>query len=390
MPRANRVLGLALAGLGLALGSEPAIAADWRIGGTFSQGISGRQPFGDDRGDGGLSSSTSLGLSATARTPSTTFTISPSLGFSAAESRNSSDGGNVRFTPSLRSSLAHRAPRTTLTGSLSVVPQFRSAREFDLILGFDPETGLLEDIPVARDVDPLQITVNASAGVAYTLGPRDSVNLNLSGQVIEYTETIDALPSTRSYGATLGWTRGLTPRTSGGLSGSVRRFDTDSDTQSGRTTYSLTPNLSHALSPRHSASGGIGLTYTDGDDSRLNVNGNARLSYRTAETAVTLGFNQSVQQSDTGALDTVSRVSLTASRRLTPRWSGSLATSLSNSAPLGGGDDRQTFSVGPSLSYALTERWSISGSYGLIVERQDGDVRGNNRAALSVSRSFDF
>lgn len=390
MPCANRVLGLALVGLGLSPLAHPASAADWRIGGTFSQSIAGSQPFGGDRDNGGLSATTSLGIAATARTPRTTFTLAPSLGVSVSERDTGSDGDTVRFTPSLRASLDHRAPRTTLTGSLSVVPQFRSAREFDLVLQFDPETGLPEAVPIARDVDPLQITVNASAGMTHSLGPRDRVNASVSAQAVEYVDTVAGLSSTRNYGVTLGWSRDLTPRTAGSLTGSVRRFDTDSPTQSGRTAFTLTPGLSHALTPRHRLGAGIGLRYVEGDNSDLGVDGNASLSYRATETSVTLAVSQGLRQDDDGALETVSRLSLTASRRLTPRWSGSLSTSLSNAVPLDGGRDRQTFSIGPSLSYALTPRWSVRGSYALILERFDGENTGNNRASLQLSRTFDF
>lgn len=369
--------------------ASAARAADWRITGTFSQGFAGNVPFGDDA-ENAVSASTSLGVTATVRTPTTALSISPSLGFSVSSDQDSGDA--IRFTPSLRSSLQHVAPRLSANAALSVVPQFRSARTFDLVLDFDPDTGLLDVVPEARDVDPLQITINASAGVSYALGPRDSVNLGLSAQVVEYTETVDGLPATRSYGGTVGWSRQLTGRTSAGINGGIRRFETDSDTGSDRMSYSLTPNVSHALTPRHRASAGLGLTYVDGDDSTLGVNGSASLAYRAGDTGVTLALTQSLQQSDTGQVDNVTRLSLTASRRFTPRWSGAFSTSVSNASPIGsgGGRDRQTFTLGPSVAYNLTQNWALRGSYGLLTERIDGDNRGDNRFSLQLSRSFDF
>jgi hypothetical protein len=376
----------------LCLGTAaPGHAWDWTVSGFLNQRFNGSQGFGDgaQQNDDGLTSNTGLGLDFTARNDTTRFTVSP--GVSGSFGTGDRDSDEFRVNPTFRSTLAHNGRRIGLNGLVSVVPQFRSARQFDTAFLPDPDTGELEAVTRTDETDALQIVLNANLGASYALDARNRLTSSLFTRIVEYDETTDTLQPTQTYGANLGWQGTLDPRTNLSLTGTVRQFFSDREDQPDTLAFTLAPTVSQNFTPRHSGNLTLGFTAVEGDEFNLGFTGGAGLTYRGNDTSVTFRARQSVEQDDFGEIEMVSSLGVSMNYRIDQRSSVGLTSQLAYIDALEGDRDaRQTFTIGPRYSLQMTEAWSMSVGYGLTLTREEDEVRGTNRVFLTFGRNFDF
>jgi hypothetical protein len=375
----------------LCLGTAvPGHAWDWTVSGFLNQRFNGSQGFGDgaQQNDDGLTSNTGLGLDFTARNDTTRFTFSPGVSGSFGTGDRNSD--EFRVNPTFRSTLAHNGRRIGLNGLVSLVPQFRSARQFDTAFVPDPDTGTLEPVTRTDETDALQIVLNANLNASYALDARNRLTSGVFTRIVEYDETSATLQPTQTYGGSLGWQGALDPRTDASLTGTLRQFFSDREDQSDSIAFTLAPTISQEFTPRHVGNLTLGFTAVEGDEFNLGFTGGAGLTYRGGATTVNFRVRQSVEQDDFGEVEMVSSAGLSLNYRINPRSTIGLTSQIAYIEALEGGRDaRQTFTIGPRYSLTLTEAWSLSLAYGLTLTREEDDVRGTNRLFLTFARSFD-
>jgi hypothetical protein len=371
--------------------AAPGHAWDWTISGFLDQRFNTSRGFGEgaQQDDEGLTSNTGVGLNFTARNETTRFTFAP--GVSGSFGTGDRDSDDFRVNPTFRGTLAHNGRRIGLTGLLSVVPQFRSARQFDTAFLPDPDTGEFEPLLREDDVDALQIVLNGNLGASYALDARNRLTGSLFTRIVEYDETTTTLQPTQTYGANLGWQGQLDPRTNLSLTGTVRQFFSDREDQPDSLAFTLAPTVTQQFTPRHSGNLTLGFTAVEGDEFNLGFTGGAGLSYRSGDTSVNFRAQQSVEQDDFGDVETVSSIGLSMSYRIDQRSSIGLTSRLAHIDALEGDSDaRQTFTIGPRYSLQMTEAWGMSVGYGLTLTLEDSETRGTNRVFLTLSRNFDF
>jgi hypothetical protein len=255
----------------------------------------------------------------------------------------------------------------------------------------DPDTGTLEPLTRTDETDALQIVLNANLGASYALDARNRLTSSLFTRIVEYDETTDTLQPTQTYGANLGWEGALDPRTDVSLTGTVRQFFSDREGQPDSLAFTLAPTISQNFTPRHSGNLTLGFTAVEGDEFNIGFTGGAGLTYRGNDTSVTFRARQSVEQDDFGEVEMVSSVGVSMNYRIDQRSSVGLTSQLAHIDALEGDRDaRQTFTIGPRYTLALTEAWDMSVGYGLTLTLEDSETRGTNRVFLTFGRNFDF
>jgi hypothetical protein len=385
--------------LSLIIAAGPVPAGSLSIGANLSQAITGTSSFGDTSDEGyGLRSSTDLGVNFRGTYPTTLFALSV-----GARLSGNTENDRAFFSdpnPRIVGSFTHTAPRLTTNGSLSVVPQFASDRQFEFFEVVDDTTGDVIDVDRRiRDEDVLQLSINARLGAQLQLDTVNSLSASVAASAREYPESSDTLDPTRSLRASVGWSRALDRQTSGGLSLGVRFFTSEADNSEDAVSTTVSANLSRSFTPRHSGNFSLGVSFTDVEDELTpNLVGGANFSYRpTADIALSAGANQRVAQNDDGALRLVSRLNGGASWTINSVSSLNLGTGLSLETPVlsDGDDDTLTLRLTAGYSLRLTESWSFRLSYGIAIDTErdnpaSDQLEGSNRVFMRISRNFDI
>lgn len=373
----------------MALVGSAASAFDLSTTGFLTQGFS--VGTDDDGASRSLRSTTDVGIGLEGRSGRFDFTFTPGATLTArAESDDSDD---IRVTPRFSGDFVYRAPRFRVSGRASAITSFRETRDFDTLFTTDPDTGAVETVGVARDVDPLQLTLNGNLGGEVFLTPRSSAVGNVFVRYIDFDETTDTLQPSRTLGANTGLRLGLTPRTTGTVDLDFRDFTSDRVGGSEGTNWSLTTGARVLMTPRHIVNFAGGLSVTDTDETTLGFTGNAGLQYQINETRFSLGAASSVAQNDVGEVVNTLRISSLLSHAINARHSVSLGGSLSSEAPIDDGSlgDEITFRLSPRYELALTPLVSLTASYGLEVDRTRGaadEVAIDHQVLLRLSHRF--
>jgi opacity protein-like surface antigen len=390
-PAPSRIVVFAVALI--ALGAQRGLTADVSISAFFSQRgeVSGAE-FGDNTDsddDVVFRSITDLGLTFSGQSQRSRWSVSPGVRATATTASGDDDPVDLRFR--FNGAGAHAlSPRHSLSGGLSVTPDFANDTQFD-------------DTGIASNPSVLQITTAANLGLGYTIDQRNALSFGATGRWRTFTEDTESLEETRSVGLSAGWTRSLTPRTSGSLSGSWQLSMTEGDTGSDAQSFSLVAGVSHAVNRRLSLNASLGpsLSYVtqrvaapgggtvDDDSVNLSAVGGLGVSYRGPRTSANFSFDQQVDQNSEGDIDNVLSLSAGLSHQIASNLQAGVSARFSFRTPLTGGDTRQTFSISPNISYGLTEDWSLSAGYRFRASN-DEDFDGTNRVFLQISRGFDF
>jgi len=356
-------------------------AADFRATGFYSQrfdvrasgGASGR---GDDEDDFRFRTRANLGLNLQVLTPRLQLRLAPGVSGSLSSADDADQDVNFR----LNSSLAYTAPLTTVTGSLSVVPEFVEEAQFE-------DTGRV-------DTTSTQITVSGRLGVSRQVSPRTSLSVSGTARTRTFTGSTPTLSETRSFGVSSGLSRLLAPETSANLSTSLRYFESDNDTNS--YSLNLAPGFSHRVNTRLQLAGSLGAAFTlserqDGsDETDFSPVGSLNVNYNLADTSYSLGVSQDIDQTSEGALEAQVRLNGGVTRRINSVSNIGVSAAFGFQNPLfATEDERQTFSISPRYSYDLTEDWALSTGVRFRASN-DEDFEDSTVVFLQVSRGLSF
>lgn len=352
----------------------PAQALDWTLSGFFSQRAEVEQ--GDD--DVTFGSVTDLGVSAVIETPRTRLQFAPGVRL------NLYRGGDdeTDLTPRFNGSLTHRAPRDTLSASLSLVPERTSSTAFE-------ETDRASE-------DALQITLSGQAGWTRRATNRDTLSLDANLRLREFDGASDSLEASQAFGLDGRWRRAVDNRGGVSLILGYDEFRSDGEGGDDTRTFSTSLGVDRALTPRLNADARLGLTYVSvlnpdpgEDDSSVDLTGGFGISYQGLRTSASLDFSQAVDQNADGDVENRSQFSGALRRRLDTVSSVELASGLSFATPVLGGDDDVTFTLRPSYNRSLDADWSIGVGYALRMESgEDGET--SHLGFVSISRGLSF
>lgn len=376
-PRVRPSILLALVLLAQSVGSA---RADIAISGFFSQQFEVRDG-GDEAGsDASLRAVTDLGITFRGVTPRTQWSLSPGV----RGLLSTGDGEEPSLTPRLSGALSHGGATTSLTGSISVIPDFTDETQFE-------DTGRTEQ-------NTLQITTSARIGLSHSLSPRDTLTLGLSGVNRDFLGDVETLSASRSITLDSGWRRALTPLTAATASPSLRFFFSEAETGSEGVTLSLPLGVDTRLTPATTFVASLGPSLTrserEGESAKTDpgLTGGATLNWRDEDTTAVVGLNQSVDQNADGGLENRASFRVGVSQRLTPRSTVGFDATAGLQTSFGGetreGGDRRTLSLSPRYSYALSEDWSVDVNYRLRASDDDDGTDYTNSVFLRFSRGL--
>ena len=383
--------------IGVLLTSGP-VVANSSLGLSFAQGFTVLNRLQNDNDeDNALRSTTDIGVNWQGNYTRTDASLS--VGVRLTGDTDNDDGTFFNDpNPRVAGRIDYRGRRLSTFATLSVVPQFRSDRQFEFVDIEDEETGAIVDVERrANEEDALQLNINARAGGSLQLDPRNSLSLSAFSRFREYPDGSETLNATRTVGATVGWNNALDSRTSGGVSFTTRLFTSDAEDADDTVSNSLSLNASRRFTPRHNANASIGLSAVDGDVGDVNVVGGVGFSYRArSDLSFRTGLDQDVAQDDNGEVRLVTRLNGSASWTVNSVSSVSFGSRLSFDTPVGGSEDDNdvNFALSAQYSLRLTEAWRLALSYGLALESsQDSvadDIEATNRFQIRLSRNFNL
>jgi len=401
----------ALLGAGIAADPLTAMAVDLSFSGFFSQRIeadSNPDLESSDFSSPALNSVTDLGFIITARTPRTTLTFAPGVN-ATLQTDESLDFQTVN--PRFSSSFTRLGKRLRLSGGLSLVPRLTnsSSSSFDDFITGAPDApddpAVPDGAPPFDGADPrfdqdttnataLEINASANLRATYSLDPLNSVSSGLTAQARRFSGDNGAFTDSNTFGVNLGWNHRVDPVTGVSLNSGFRLFS-ERGAGSADKTYDLSFGGNRRLSPDLSVSGDLGVTFiSTSDNNTVGLTGGARASYSGKNGAIGVGFSQSVDQNEFGDLENRSAVFVTPSYRINSRTSFSVPLQATFTNPVfsaGGGDssdDDLTLSLGPSLSYAVTDAWRVNTGYRLRVESNSQDLATSGLVFLQISRNL--
>jgi hypothetical protein len=404
----------ALLGAGIASDPPTAMAADLSFSGFFSQRIeadSNPDLESSDFSSPALNSVTDLGFIITARTPRTTLTFAPGVN-ATLQTDESLDF--QRVNPRFSGSFTRLGKRLRLSGGLSLIPRLTnsSSSSFDDFITAAPDGPDGAAPPDAPDgappfdgADPrfaqdttnataLEINASANVRATYSLDPLNSVSTGLTAQARRFSGDNGAFTDSDTFGVNLGWNHRVDPVTSVSLNSGFRLFSENGGGSADKT-YDLSFGGNRRLSPDLNVSGNLGVTFiSTSENNTVGLTGGAQVSYSGKNGAIGVGFSQSVDQNEFGDLENRSSVFVTPSYRVNSRTSFSVPLQATFTNPVfsaGGGassDDDLTFSLGPSLSYAVTDAWRVNTGYRLRVESNSQDLVTSGLVFLQISRNL--
>ena len=388
--RTKRLIARVLSFLFLCVAGSVAIAADWSIVSTLSQGVD----FDDNRSvvpdsPGYVITSTSnLATTIAATAPTHSFSLSHSFDYIAYAGPGASALSNEFNFDDFSMSLSKSRKLTTYGLSASFNREPTSISQFD-------DTGI-----TTTDAD--QLTFSASGSMSHQINRNNSVSFDVSATRTDFTRDIDGLTPYFSASSSLTWSHSFNNKMSGNVSSSASYTDFDNDQNTRSIIFSSNVGLSSELSKRWSASASIGarMSRTEEDATmtapaskteNVGFNGNLSVSYSpTKDTAVSFGLAQSLQPSSSGELRNRTSVNFNAVRTINSLSSFSLSASASvqENASGTGGALRKTLTISPGYTRKLTSKWNSNLGYTFRYSDSGMTTAHSNSVFVSVSRGF--
>ncbi|MBB5987454.1 hypothetical protein [Sphingobium lignivorans] len=270
----------------------------------------------------------------------------------------------------------------------------------------DPITGLPdeEDDPIIVDPDAAASyelrteTANASAGLSYTLSPRDTLNFSARATRVTMPPTQSVARGYDSYGGGVSYMRAVSGSTSIGAGVDINKNEFRSGSAGGGTVISPNLIVTTQLAPRLSfnASGGITFSETDvGGVSQTHTSfaGSAGLCYRGERGRFCLNGSRRVSPTSVSGTSTATLFGASYSYKLTPRSNINLNASYSQASSLRNEANRRGKYGRASVTYSrqILERLSgivsfnYSDTYDSIVPR-DPNFSGTVGLRYSLGR----
>ncbi|MEM7239260.1 MAG: hypothetical protein AAF501_15755, partial [Pseudomonadota bacterium] len=230
------------------------------------------------------------------------------------------------------------------------------------------DTGILED-------ETTQITVTYAASYSKTLNARNQAFVNGFARAIRFAEDVDGLNETTTGGFDAGWSHQLSATTRVTGDTGFRYFTSDNAAETTSQVVDFSIGVDHQRTRRHTfevaggasfirqetnnAFGGRSTEYFTG------FNGGASFDYEIPRFRLGLNLRQRVDPSSQGVLRSFTRLSGSIGYRLNSRLRLSGALGISRRTELGStdGDQRDFVSIGPRLSYEVTDDVDLGLNY---------------------------
>jgi hypothetical protein len=380
----------------LLAGSNPAAAVDWQILYRLSETlrVSDNIELRPDPDGPAVSSHTGAGLDIKALTPTAEWGVTGDIGKLVYFGEGAPED-RKRMIVSARSDLL----KTTRSTDFNLDAHFRMA----------PATGLFLTDPVLIDpvlVDPEladlglelvnfdRISYGAGGGFVHRWTSVDDLALSARAYRVDFTGDASGVTPYTYVELSGLWTRRLTRRVDGRLRGSAAHFRADDDTAR-RLIYNATLGTNIRATRRLTVDANAGVAVIDQRTGDL-VGASLDQSDRSAgfigdfsliftprhDTTMTLALSQQVSPDSLGDLRTTQVARGAVAWRINHRSSLDLLGAFTNSSEAAeGGDSRQTWTVSPSYSHALTRSWDLTLSYRWL----KSDDAQSNSAFLTLS-----
>lgn len=401
--------------------SGPAQGVYWTLGASVSETLElNSNPDLDfdnqrDSGDIEFGTTTFANLQFGARTDRTVWSLSTGANlryFTGQDDSNNNDNVN-----GLRPNLSGRMLYQGQTYSVSSRANFDiSSTAFDefRLVPIDGEEEPPPEFPtdptdqlvrVTRDTD--RISFGAGTTLSLTLSPVNSITTSLSYSGQRYSESVPGFSISDNIGGSFSFSHRLSQISSTGFSISVLRFTSEANqSRNNQDGFSVnaTVDYSTELSPQTNISASLGAAYTDETDETdvngvlvsdtdrtVSATGRLSLGVDLPRSRFRFGLSNGVRPSSTGDTKNVTSITAGYSHELTRHARLSISGQYSLQTPIGSTDEMDHFfSVGPALSYQLSQNWRASLAYRFRGSDEEEGTAIGNSVSLTLSRSFDL
>ncbi|GMG83263.1 hypothetical protein LNKW23_24760 [Paralimibaculum aggregatum] len=398
----------------LLLLGAPAKAAEWNLGGSFTQRFSVlfNPDIEPDEHDLAYGSTTIFGFNLGARTGRTVWNLS--TGFQLAAFGGDADTDDLNTSdPRVSGSVLYLGQRFAVDGNFAFTRSstaFFTLEPVPISIPVDqdndgtPDVIFIGEDDLLLERDTIRTRFDIGTGLEYRLNPRNRLSFGLSHTRTSFSEETGSLVDNATTFSSLSWGHDLSQATTVGMDVTLRRFTAQDAEDTIAYSMSMGSFLSTSLSASTTLRAGLGINYSRTDEMVLRdgervssssndfgFNGSLRTTFRrTDQTAFTLFASHGVRPSSVGgALRNVTSYGGSLNHALTRHTSFALSAQHSLSIELGDEDElTQSFILAPSLSYRLTQNWSASLAYSFrLVNDDDGTGLGNS-VFLSFSRGI--
>lgn len=373
------------------LGTAPAAAGNWTLGGRFLERIEADTNLRlEDDGEALYGSTTTVTLDFGYETPRTEWFLGSGLSLRAFAGPGDTDGLNGLSDPRITGGVTHRGDDRSLGADFGFVRRPVGFTQVD-------ETG-------RTDGEATETAASLGGFWSRELDARNSLSLRADVSVRRFSDDDDELTPSTSYGVTGRWTRRLDARTAAGASLGVTLFEQDGDpTDTDSTVVRAGVSLDRRVSPRSGFSLDLGLSRATVEEttdlgpvtlteerSSLGFSGSAGFDWRGPRTAFGFTASQALESSADGGLDQTSRLAASLRRSLTRRASAGLVADASRRVAEDDDDDEVVWflSVGPRLDIDLTRDWSAGMGVRLRLREDDDGTANAAGVFFELSRPF--
>ena len=248
------------------------------------------------------------------------------------------------------------------------------------------------------DATTTQISVTYGADLTQELSEVSAIVIGFEGSMIDFSEQSAGLIPSNTIGASIGWTRALSEATDLTLSAGLRNFSADNAASTRSQTLDLLATLAHRRTSRHDFTFSLGLSgvrteeFGAGIDFDVGVTGGLGLDYTLQNLTTEFSFDQSVEPSSEGSLQSFSRIASALRYSINDRERLSVALSFSRRSPLGGtGDSLEFLSIRPVYAWDIAEQTEFSIGYEFRMSRDSalGTAVGH-QVFIALERDFDL
>ncbi|MFS4438085.1 hypothetical protein ACMA5I_07720 [Paracoccaceae bacterium GXU_MW_L88] len=331
----------------------------------------------DDGGEFGYGATTSLNLNLDRRTRTTEVGVSTGLSLVAEEDNDDDEFETSISEPNIRFYLTSAlTPRLNSNASLSYRQRDYDTTVFNINIPDEDEVISPDDLIEAEDLSGKVRYLNGSAGLAYRLTPRDSVNMSVNVSDRSYDDDQAGTDYTNTS-LSLGYSRAVSPTWSINLSGTGGLYEPEDDDDIKRASARI--GASGQLSPTFAVDGAIGTDWSD-DTDEFSLGGNLGATLTRARDRMRFSVSHAQDPDSDGELVETTRAGFDYNRSLTRRDSMSFGVN----ALWDDDSDKQNLTARYNHNFTPRARGNIG--YLFQTESDDDDV---HRLSAGFSWSFE-
>jgi len=386
----HHLIGATIA-LGFCLEPIACIAADWTLEAGFSQKIDYDTNINLEIDPPGyaLGSISTLNANLFARTPTSRFDLISNLAYQAYTGPGATSELDA-FLPVLETKYEVKSRDTELDLGASYVVQSITAGNID-------ETGLIQETGVN------QHTFTVQGGITHRIDNINKIALNSIASKVDFTPSSGNVVPYHDLDNTLTFGRALSPTMDGDLSFGIEFYEAQDELNTLNTIYSAEASINSQLTRRLTLRLGAGVNAVESKQDRLESSDknfdvgplfNLGLDYRMKRSSISLDISEEFTPTDSGEIDEVRQVSLTAQHQFNEASTLGVAFVYSEQAPAsgqpgdGGADPTTAFSLSPTFTYQMARDWQMQLGYRLLTEKIDGGNPTSNDFYITLTRNL--